>query len=84
MADYLEQNIRVFDSRGTRVRTSGRKGSGPGEFRSVSGMARMPDRNVLVLDFASSRSEGDRMVAVTTDEDVVPSVVAFRIERPSH
>jgi hypothetical protein len=55
VADYQEQNIRVFDSRGAHVRTIGRKGSGPGEFRSVSGMVRMPDGNVVVLDFGNFR-----------------------------
>lgn len=55
VADRLEQNIRVFDSRGTHVRTIGRKGSGPGEFQSISGITRTPDGNVLVLDFGNMR-----------------------------
>ncbi|HLL47323.1 MAG TPA: 6-bladed beta-propeller [Longimicrobiaceae bacterium] len=55
VADRQQQNIRVFDPRGTHVRTIGRKGSGPGEFRSVSGLTRMPNGNLLVLDFGNSR-----------------------------
>jgi hypothetical protein len=47
--------VRQFDSTGRYLRTFGRKGMGPGEFRSVDDIALHPDGRVLVLD-GSDRS----------------------------
>lgn len=55
VADGLSKDIRVFGSDGRHVRTLGREGSGPGEFRIISGMARSGDGRLWVMDPASSR-----------------------------
>lgn len=38
VSDHLANEIRVFDSAGRHVRTLGREGEGPGEFRSLIGI----------------------------------------------
>jgi hypothetical protein len=48
-------NVRQFDSTGRYVRTFGRRGQGPGEFRRVDGVAVHPDGRVLIVD-GSDRS----------------------------
>lgn len=55
VVDAQQQNVRVFDRRGAHLRTVGRKGSGPEEFRWISGIARRPDGTLLVLDTGNSR-----------------------------
>ena len=55
-------NVRQFDSTGRYLRTFGRKGQGPGEFRSVDDIAIHPDGRVLVLDGS------DRAINVFTAE----------------
>ena len=47
-------NVRVFDSSGSHVRTLGRKGEGPGEFKVPIGIA-ISDGRVLVRDPANAR-----------------------------
>jgi hypothetical protein len=49
------QELRVFDSSGAYVRTIGREGGGPGEFRQAIGMAWGPDGNLWVVDPGNSR-----------------------------
>jgi len=44
------QELRVFDSSGSFVRTIGREGGGPGEFKQGIGMAWAPDGNLWVID----------------------------------
>jgi hypothetical protein len=36
--DYSTQDVRVFDSPGAFLKTVGRMGSGPGEFRNANGI----------------------------------------------
>lgn len=55
VADAQMQNLRMYDSRGIHLRTIGRKGGGPGEFRWISGLDRRPDGSLLVLDSGNSR-----------------------------
>jgi sugar lactone lactonase YvrE len=55
VVDAQQQNLRVFDRRGVHLRTIGRRGSGPEEFRWISGIARRPDGTLLVLDTGNSR-----------------------------
>lgn len=47
--------VRVFDSRGRHVRSTGRLGAGPGEFRSINWMGRMGGDSLLVWDLAANR-----------------------------
>jgi len=49
------QELRVFDSAGTHVRTIGRKGSGPGEFNQVIGMEWGPDGHLWLIDPQNNR-----------------------------
>jgi hypothetical protein len=55
VADAQLLNLRVYDSKGVHLRTVGKKGGGPGEFRWISGMDRRPDGELLVLDSGNSR-----------------------------
>lgn len=47
--------VREYDADGRFVRTFGRRGEGPGEYRSPEGVAQLPDGRVLVLDGAGQR-----------------------------
>ena len=47
--------VRQYDANGKFVRTFGRAGQGPGEYRAVSGIAVLPDGRVLVWDTAGWR-----------------------------
>ena len=53
--DRQVPTIRHYDARGTFVRTIGRRGQGPGEYRSMSGMATMPDGRLLLWDTGNWR-----------------------------
>jgi sugar lactone lactonase YvrE len=53
--DYALQNIRMFAASGALVKTIGRKGAGPGEFRNANGMALAPDGRLWVNDPQNSR-----------------------------
>ncbi len=50
-----EQTFKVFDRAGRFVRTVGRQGGGPGEFRQVAGVARTRDQHLVVVDFMGAR-----------------------------
>lgn len=53
--DGQVQELRVFDSTGTYVRTVGRKGHGPGEFAQVIGMAWDPHDRLWLVDPQNNR-----------------------------
>ncbi len=48
-------HIKVFNSCGKFVRTIGKKGQGPGEFETPSGIRITPQKEVLVCDPHSRR-----------------------------
>jgi len=48
-------SVRQYDTRGQYVRTIGRTGSGPGEYRIAAGVALLPDDRLLVLDIGNRR-----------------------------
>ena len=50
IADVRERQIRLFDSAGHFVRTFGRSGAGPGEFRDPVGLAAPGDGSLVVYD----------------------------------
>lgn len=53
--DSQAQEIRVFDTAGSYVRTAGRPGAGPGEFRGAAGMLIDPSGNLWVLNQVNQR-----------------------------
>lgn len=53
--DFKEQVVHVFGPVGTFERTTGRKGSGPGEFRNANGLLAAPDGTVWVNDPGNAR-----------------------------
>ncbi|MFS8638222.1 MAG: 6-bladed beta-propeller [Gemmatimonadota bacterium] len=53
--DQHANELRTFSPRGEHLRTVGREGSGPGEFRGVVGMAAGPDGRLVVVDGSNAR-----------------------------
>jgi hypothetical protein len=53
--DGQAAEIRVFDSTGAHVRTIGRKGAGPGEFRNPTGVRVRGDGTFWVIDPSNAR-----------------------------
>lgn len=54
--DNQDQAIKVFDPNGKYLRTIGRRGEGPGEFKSIQDHAFLPDGRLLVMDYSAHRS----------------------------
>ncbi len=55
VADRHSWSIRYFDSRGQLIRTAGRQGDGPGEFRGLSWLGRCAGDTTFVWDFIHRR-----------------------------
>lgn len=55
VSDYWNDDIQVFSITGTPLQVIGRSGSGPGEFKAPSGVAVLPDGNLVVADFYNQR-----------------------------
>lgn len=55
LVDGSTREIRIFDRDGDWVRTLGREGSGPGEFRNVNGLSFAPDGTLWVSDPGNGR-----------------------------
>jgi hypothetical protein len=53
--DFKAQQLRVYDRAGKHVRSVGRKGSGPGEFREANGMVVLRDGRIVVNDPPNGR-----------------------------
>jgi hypothetical protein len=47
--------VRFYDEAGTHLHTSGRQGSGPGEYGAITGMWRTPSDSLVVLDILVRR-----------------------------
>jgi len=56
ITDRRDFNIKVFDKKGTYLRTIGAKGEGPGEFQYIGYIAFLPDERLLVMDFQARRT----------------------------
>lgn len=54
VAETQDLHIRVYDAEGQRIRTIGRAGEGPGEFRSISGLGLIGD-TLWTTDFRLQR-----------------------------
>ncbi|MDE2342640.1 MAG: hypothetical protein KGL63_04485 [Betaproteobacteria bacterium] len=55
VADYWNDDIQVFSTGGTPLAVIGHSGSGPGEFKAPSGVAVLPNGNLVVSDFYNQR-----------------------------
>ena len=55
VADGGLQALKFFDSQGVYLRSLGREGDGPGEFRGLYRVAELEDRRIAALDFALAR-----------------------------
>jgi len=55
VADDVELKLHVFDPTGRYVRSSGRAGGGPGEFRSLQWVGRCQDGVIMAFDGKQSR-----------------------------
>lgn len=55
VADGLAHEVRIFDADGRQRGVFGGKGSGPGEFRFISGLAAHPDGTLWVMDPGNRR-----------------------------
>lgn len=55
IAEQATREVRVYSPEGSFVRRMGGEGDGPGEFRSVMGVAPLHEDGLLVWDFARSR-----------------------------
>ena len=55
--DGQAQEVRVFDSAGSYVKTLGRQGEGPGEFDRAEAIALLPDGRLVVRDPGNQRLE---------------------------
>ena len=51
----VSADIRVFAASGEHIRTTGRKGAGPGEFQAISWMERITGDSILVFDTGNRR-----------------------------
>lgn len=55
VADGQANEIRAFDAQGGYLRTLGRAGGGPGEFRGLMGMHLLPGDTVAAYDYQATR-----------------------------
>jgi hypothetical protein len=55
VSDWDAARVAVLDSTGALARTIGRRGLGPGEFRSLAGVQLLPGDSLLVYDAAAAR-----------------------------
>ena len=55
VADGASRSLKFFDARGTYVRSLGRAGDGPGEFRGLYRVAELADGRIAALDIILAR-----------------------------
>jgi hypothetical protein len=72
VAEQSPGELRFFDALGTHLRTVGSAGQGPGEFRQLAGLARLPGDTLLAWDAGSLRltwftPEGERVRDLTLE-----------------
>jgi hypothetical protein len=54
--DWQDQAIKAFNQNGEYIRTIGRKGEGPGEFRSIRYLTFLPNGRLLAMDYGARRT----------------------------
>ncbi len=55
VVDRIESNVKIFDDSGNEIRTIGRLGDGPGEFRRPTAGTVLPSGQLAVLDHGRSQ-----------------------------
>lgn len=68
VCDYRANNIKIFDSDGTFIKTIGREGQGPGEFNRPYAIA-VTDERLIIWDMGNRRLD-----ALTKDGEFIKSV----------
>jgi len=71
--DLQLAEVKVYDSDGYYLRSMGREGEGPGEFRFPSGMFFMPDGNLGVVQSAPGRIVGLTLEGEPASDYPIPS-----------
>lgn len=82
IADYGNNRVLAFDKEGKYVCTIGKKGQGPGEFSSPTGLCLMPDSRLAVADYGNNRiqifdAEGEFERAINTRELQVADILVI-------
>lgn len=85
VGDWFAARVAVLDSTGTLAGTMGRKGLGPGEFRSIRGVQVLPGDSVLVYDPNAARvsvfAPGQATPAYVVNAGAGAGSVPFHIQR---
>jgi len=67
--DRQADELRIFAPDGSHIRTVGRKGAGPGEYRAANGLLWLAPDSLLVID-----QQSERFTVLTKDGQYVRSV----------
>ena len=74
LGEIAANELRVYDAKGIYVKTFGRKGDGPGEFRSISNVVKLAGDTIAVLHERASvsrfSSDGKYITRTADDGDV--------------
>lgn len=85
VGDWYAARVAVFDSAANLVGTVGRRGLGPGEFRSIRGVQVLPGDSVLVYDPSAARlsvfAPGETRPAYVVNVGAAAGSVPFYIHR---
>ncbi|HEX2079622.1 MAG TPA: hypothetical protein VHG08_17985, partial [Longimicrobium sp.] len=85
VGDWFAARVAVLDSAGRLVGTVGRRGLGPGEFRSIRGVQVLPGDSVLVFDPSAARlsvfAPGQSRPAYVVNVGAAARSVPFYIHR---
>lgn len=87
IAEGRAREIRVFDSAGTHLATSGRAGSGPGEFRGIAGLFRYHGDSLAIYDQQLRRTTIMPLSAGTPRtiaNDDNQNLLAFGVDQRGH
>lgn len=77
IADDRDGNVKLFDASGRYVRTLGRRGGGPGEFRAPLGVAFVGDSTLLIAD------DFNRRWSLLTVSGALVRQSTLRVARPA-
>ena len=70
--EYRTQEIRAFDARGKFLKNIARRGGGPGEIATASGLVQAPDGTIWVTDRANSRFSAFRADGAFLRHHIIP------------